>query len=198
MRLIGSKRDIRAPLMASSLTPMMSAFAVVAILRLSSNVADGLATPAPLRLKKLLQAEMDGTRKSDKPILLPCCYSGLSARLVARAGFEATFMTGFGVSGVNGYPDTQLVSYGEMQSAANTVAEGLSSAALEMGQEPIPCIADGDTGYGYVWVHWMRIWKPVALMKMLTTTVVCILSVETPSMSSAQCLDMLEQEWEES
>lgn len=49
---------------------------------------------------------------------------------------------------VNGYPDTQLISYGEMQSAASTVAEGLSSAALEMGKEPIPCIADGDTGYG--------------------------------------------------
>ena len=82
------------------------------------------------------------------PILLPCCYDGLTARLVARAGFEATFMTGFGVSAVNGYPDTQLVSYAEMQSAASTVAEGLSSAALELGQEPIPCIADGDTGYG--------------------------------------------------
>lgn len=57
-------------------------------------------------------------------------------------------MTGFGVSGVNGYPDTQLVSYGEMQAAASSVAEGLSSAALELGKEPIPCIADGDTGYG--------------------------------------------------
>jgi isocitrate lyase len=61
--------------------------------------------------------------------------------------------------GVNGYPDTQLVSYGEMQAAASSVAEGLSSAALELGntnqqqqqqqqQQPIPCIADGDTGYG--------------------------------------------------
>lgn len=35
-----------------------------------------------------------------------------------------------------------------MQSAASTVAEGLSNAALEMGRNPIPCIADGDTGYG--------------------------------------------------
>eukprot|EP00536_Pseudo-nitzschia_multiseries_P000164 jgi/Psemu1/293942/fgenesh1_pm.3_\ len=95
--------------------------------------------------------------RSDQPILLPCCYDGLTARLVARAGFEATFMTGFGVSAVNGYPDTQLLSYGEMQSRANVVAEGLSSAALELknnnnnnnsGVEPIPCIADGDTGYG--------------------------------------------------
>jgi 2-methylisocitrate lyase-like PEP mutase family enzyme len=68
-------------------------------------------------------------------------------------------MTGFGVSGANGYPDTQLVSFNEMILAANKVAEGLSSAALEKAQfgEPdfdgkdpvaIPCIADGDTGYG--------------------------------------------------
>jgi isocitrate lyase len=108
----------------------------------------GLSVPAPKRLQQLLQAEMDGSRRSDMPILMPCCYDGLTARLVARAGFEATFMTGFGVSAVNGYPDTQLVSYSEMQSAASTVAEGLSSAALELGKEPIPCIADGDTGYG--------------------------------------------------
>ena len=71
---------------------------------------------------------------------------------------NATFMTGFGVSAANGYPDTQLVSYNEMLSAANSVAEGLSSAALEVakyGEEDgdssppiaIPCIADGDTGY---------------------------------------------------
>ena len=110
---------------------------------------EGLAgCPPPLRLKRLLESEIDGTRDSQKPILLPCCYDGLTARLIARAGFEATFMTGFGVSAVNGYPDTQLVSYGEMQSQTNIVSEGLSSAALEMGKDPIPCIADGDTGYG--------------------------------------------------
>jgi hypothetical protein len=48
--------------------------------------------------------------------------------------------------GAYGYPDTQLISYAEMASAANFVAEGLSSAAMEMGIDPIPCIADGDTG----------------------------------------------------
>jgi 2-methylisocitrate lyase-like PEP mutase family enzyme len=107
-----------------------------------------LACPPPQRLKELLQSEMDGSRASETPILLPCCYDGLTARLVARAGFQATFMTGFGVSGVNGYPDTQLVSYQEMQQAAMSVAEGLSGAALELKKDPIPCIADGDTGYG--------------------------------------------------
>lgn len=108
------------------------------------HTVSGLASPAPLKLKKLLDEGGPG----DMPILMPCCYDGLTARLVTRAGFNATFMTGFGVSGANGYPDTQLVSYGEMQSAANTVSEGLAGAALELGREPIPCIADGDTGYG--------------------------------------------------
>lgn len=107
-----------------------------------------LAIPPPERLRRLLNREMEGQSDSDKPILLPCCYDGLTARLVARAGFEATFMTGFGASGARGYPDTQLVSYREMMDTANTVSEGLSGAALELDKEPIPCIADGDTGYG--------------------------------------------------
>ena len=53
--------------------------------------------------------------------------------------------------GVNGFPDTQLLSYNEMVNAANYVAEGLKSAASEdpsNNRGPIPCIADGDTGYG--------------------------------------------------
>ena len=121
-----------------------STLAITSVSALSSSSS----CPAPRRLERLLQSELDGTRTSEMPILLPCCYDGLTARMVARAGFEATFMTGFGVSAVNGYPDTQLVSFGEMQSAASVVAEGLSSAAFELGKDPIPCIADGDTGYG--------------------------------------------------
>ncbi len=36
-----------------------------------------------------------------------------------------------------------------MQSTANRVAESLASVALaEETYPPIPCIADGDTGYG--------------------------------------------------
>jgi len=117
--------------------------------------ASAFGCPPPERLRRLLHA----TDSGEAPIiLLPCCYDGLTARLVGLAGFNATFMTGFGVSGANGYPDTQLVSFNEMLSAANSVAEGLSSAALELVKygEPdqtgppvaIPCIADGDTGYG--------------------------------------------------
>ncbi|KAE9002927.1 hypothetical protein PR003_g13830 [Phytophthora rubi] len=71
--------------------------------------------------------------------VMPCCFDGLSAKLIERAGFEVTFMTGFGVSAVHGVPDTQLLSFGEMVRSAATVCESLRS---------VPCIGDGDTGYG--------------------------------------------------
>lgn len=98
------------------------------------------ATPAN-RLKSLLESEMNGSRESETPILLPCCYDGLTARLVGASMFEATFMTGFGVSAVNGYPDTQLVSFAEMQQRCTTIAEALGSVALEFSVDPLPCIA---------------------------------------------------------
>lgn len=62
--------------------------------------------PAPARLKQLLQKYESSS--SGLPLLMPCVYDGLTARLVARAGFEATFMTGFGVSAVHGFPDAQV------------------------------------------------------------------------------------------
>ena len=70
---------------------------------------------------------------------MPCCYDGITARLVERAGFEVSFMTGFGVAASRGYADAGLVSYGEMQDSCRIVAGAL---------ERIPFIADGDTGYG--------------------------------------------------
>lgn len=121
-----------------------------------------LGMPPPQRLRQLLH-RYESLSEENVPLLLPCCYDGLTARLVARAGFEATFMTGFGVSAVRGYSDTQLVSYQEMMNHAILVSEGLESAALEQYQQQqqdgdgkkvfgppsiIPCIADGDTGYG--------------------------------------------------
>ena len=47
----------------------------------------------------------------DLVTVMPCCYDGLSAKLIERAGFEVTFMTGFGVSAVHGLPDTQVYLY---------------------------------------------------------------------------------------
>ena len=64
-----------------------AAAAVVRVEALSS-------LPPPKRLQQLL--EYHSQDDVDVPLLLPCCYDGLTARLVARAGFDATFMTGFG------------------------------------------------------------------------------------------------------
>ena len=70
---------------------------------------------------------------------MPCCYDGLTARLVEQAGFKLTFMTGFGTAAVQGVPDSGLLGLGEMVSTGSIVCGVLKS---------IPCIGDGDTGYG--------------------------------------------------
>jgi 2-methylisocitrate lyase-like PEP mutase family enzyme len=72
-------------------------------------------------------------------LLAPGCYDGISARLIARAGYEVAYMTGFGsAASVLGMPDTGLISFAEMATHAGNLA-----AALD-----IPLIADADTGYG--------------------------------------------------
>jgi 2-methylisocitrate lyase-like PEP mutase family enzyme len=72
-------------------------------------------------------------------LLMPCCFDGLSARLISEAGFPLTFMSGFGVSAARlGAPDTGLISYGEMLSQGQAVCAA----------SRVPVIGDGDTGYG--------------------------------------------------
>ena len=46
--------------------------------------------------------------ESDELTIMPCCYDGLTARLVEQSGFKLTFMTGFGVSSTYGLPDTGI------------------------------------------------------------------------------------------
>jgi|ETNmetMinimDraft_25_1059894.scaffolds.fasta_scaffold02301_2 2-methylisocitrate lyase-like PEP mutase family enzyme len=80
-------------------------------------------------------------RLLEKPGLriMPCCFDALSARLVERADFELTFMSGFAVSAARGgLPDTGLLSYGEMVSQGRDICAAVS----------IPVIGDADTGYG--------------------------------------------------
>lgn len=72
-------------------------------------------------------------------IIMPCCFDPWSARLIERAGFPLSFMSGFAVAAArHGLPDTGLVSYGEMVEAGRAI-----TAAVR-----IPVIGDGDTGYG--------------------------------------------------
>ena len=72
-------------------------------------------------------------------LVMPCCFDALSAKLIERAGFPLTFMSGFAVSVARlGMPDTGLISYGEMLDQGNSICDAVS----------IPVIGDGDTGYG--------------------------------------------------
>jgi 2-methylisocitrate lyase-like PEP mutase family enzyme len=72
-------------------------------------------------------------------VIAPGVYDAFSARLVERAGFEAAYLSGAGVSySLLARPDIGLVSLGEM---VERVASAAAAAAL-------PLIADGDNGHG--------------------------------------------------
>jgi 2-methylisocitrate lyase-like PEP mutase family enzyme len=71
--------------------------------------------------------------------VMPCCFDALSARLVERAGFPLTFLSGFAVSAAKlALPDAGLLSYGELVDHGRDVTAAVS----------IPVIADADTGFG--------------------------------------------------
>jgi len=91
-----------------------------------------MTSPSPAaRLRKLLS--------EDTCHVMPCCWDGLSARMIADAGFGFTFMSGFAVSAARiGAPDTGLISFGEMLDQGRNICAAT----------PIPVIGDGDTGYG--------------------------------------------------
>src|SRR5579883_153301 len=73
-------------------------------------------------------------------LVVPGAYDGLSARLIAQAGFPIVYMTGYGTAAsVLGQPDVGLLTMSEMVSRA---------AALAAVTGDIPLIADADTGYG--------------------------------------------------
>ena len=74
----------------------------------------------------------------DGMLVAPGAYDGITARLIARAGFEAVYMTGAGTAASHGYPDFGLVTMSEMVANAARIAHAVD----------LPVIADADTGYG--------------------------------------------------
>ena len=83
--------------------------------------------------------QLRGLLAEGELLVMPCCFDALSARLIERAGFPLTFMSGFAVSAARlGLPDTGLISYGEMLDQGRNICGAVS----------IPVIGDADTGYG--------------------------------------------------
>jgi 2-methylisocitrate lyase-like PEP mutase family enzyme len=77
--------------------------------------------------------------RSGKFVSAPGVYDMISARIADAMGFDALYMTGYGVTASHlGLPDAGLASYTDMVSRVGQIAQGTRT----------PLIADGDTGYG--------------------------------------------------
>jgi 2-methylisocitrate lyase-like PEP mutase family enzyme len=73
-------------------------------------------TPAT-RLRALLKAEA--------MVIAPGAYDGITARLIAQAGFPAVYMTGAGTAASYGYPDFGLVTMTEMVANAARIVRAV-------------------------------------------------------------------------
>jgi 2-methylisocitrate lyase-like PEP mutase family enzyme len=74
-----------------------------------------------------------------KVLMAPGAADALAARLIAKYGFEAIYMTGAGTTAVRlGMPDVGLLTMNEMVDNARAIADA----------SQLPLIADADTGYG--------------------------------------------------
>lgn len=90
------------------------------------------APPAPGR-------KLAARLKQPGLISAPGVFDMISARIADGMGFDALYMTGYGVVASHlGLPDAGLASYTEMVGRVRQIAQGTTT----------PLIADGDTGYG--------------------------------------------------
>jgi 2,3-dimethylmalate lyase len=72
-------------------------------------------------------------------LVMPGVYDTLSAKIAARAGFEAVFITGYSLSAtLLGEPDFGLLTQTEVVTAAQRICSVIDT----------PVIVDADTGYG--------------------------------------------------
>ncbi|POF39225.1 isocitrate lyase [Pseudomonas laurylsulfativorans] len=71
-------------------------------------------------------------------VIAPGAYDGISARLVAMAGFDAVYASGGAIARATGYPDIGLLSFSEVLERIEKIVEA----------SDLPVIADADTGFG--------------------------------------------------
>jgi 2-methylisocitrate lyase-like PEP mutase family enzyme len=90
----------------------------------------------------MLKTDKLGLRHQLKPgnlIVAPGVYDLISALSADRMGFDAIYMTGYGVvASYLGLPDAGLASYADMKNRVETI----------VGRTNTPLIADADTGFG--------------------------------------------------
>jgi methylisocitrate lyase len=73
-------------------------------------------------------------------VMCPGAFNALVARAVARAGFDACYISGGATANVAGYPDIGLITLTEMCRTIREIVDG----------SQLPVVVDADTGYGEV------------------------------------------------
>jgi methylisocitrate lyase len=87
----------------------------------------------PTRHRRLRELINKGT------VQIPGAFNALTARSIEKAGFDAVYVSGAGLSNaVYGLPDVGMITMTESVSHAHQIASAVT----------IPIIVDGDTGYG--------------------------------------------------
>jgi 2-methylisocitrate lyase-like PEP mutase family enzyme len=71
-------------------------------------------------------------------VAAPGVYDMISARIADSLGFQALYMTGYGVSATLGLPDAGLATYTDMVARVAQICESTTT----------PLICDADTGFG--------------------------------------------------
>jgi len=89
----------------------------------------GPPTSNARRLRELLDTQT---------VVLPGAFNALTAMQIERAGFQALYVSGAGLSAARGLPDIGLLSLTEVVSDAATITKAVT----------IPAIVDADTGFG--------------------------------------------------
>ena len=85
------------------------------------------------------RAALAGAIRDGRFVVAPGVYDMISARLADRMGFEALYMTGYGVAAsLLGLPDAGLATYADLVGRVRTIAKGTRA----------PLICDADTGFG--------------------------------------------------
>ena len=98
-----------------------------------------LPYPAPARTAAAKRAALRARLDAGGMIVAPGVYDMISARFADAMGFDALYMTGYGVSASYlGLPDAGFATLTDMEAAVRRIAEGTET----------PLIADADTGYG--------------------------------------------------
>ena len=85
------------------------------------------------------RAALAGAIREGRFVVAPGVYDMISARLADRMGFEALYMTGYGVAAsLLGLPDAGIATYADLVGRVRTIAGGTRT----------PLVCDADTGFG--------------------------------------------------